>query len=81
MEPEASCTPPDTWSYGSLDDALDWRQSTPAIWTGSEVLVWGGDVARTPFFYLVRAVNSCPAGRGPLGTGSDGSPRAGVACP
>lgn len=48
---------------------------------------WDGQPAvvpfdlRWPFFYLVRAVNSCPAGRGPLGAGSDGSPRAGVACP
>ncbi len=33
------------------------------------------------FFYLVRASNMCPAGTGPLGSGSDGVPRAGRPCP
>nr|MCU0253129.1 integrin alpha [Acidobacteriota bacterium] len=33
------------------------------------------------FFYLVRAQNACPAGQGPLGERSDGTPRAGRSCP
>jgi hypothetical protein len=33
------------------------------------------------FAYLVRAENACPAGQGPLGNRSDGTPRAGRACP
>jgi hypothetical protein len=33
------------------------------------------------FGYLVRAKNACPAGSGPLGTSSSGSPRAGRTCP
>ena len=34
-----------------------------------------------PFFYLVRAVNRCPDGEGPLGNDSSGTPRQGRACP
>jgi N-acetylneuraminic acid mutarotase len=33
------------------------------------------------FFYLVRAKNACPAGLGSLGSGSNGTPRAGKFCP
>ena len=33
------------------------------------------------FFYLVRARNGCPDGLGPLGSGSDGVPRAATGCP
>lgn len=33
------------------------------------------------FFYLVRATNACPAGDGPLGTRSNGTPRTARACP
>jgi N-acetylneuraminic acid mutarotase len=33
------------------------------------------------FYYLVRAQNACPGGLGPLGTGSDGTPREGLDCP
>ena len=33
------------------------------------------------YFYLVRAENECPGGQGPLGSASDGTPRAGRACP
>jgi hypothetical protein len=35
----------------------------------------------TVFFYLVRAVNACPSGAGPLGSDSDGVPIAGRTCP
>jgi hypothetical protein len=31
--------------------------------------------------YLVRAMNGCPAGTGPLGEGSDGSIRSAISCP
>jgi len=34
-----------------------------------------------PFYYLVRAQNSCPQGNGPLGSGSNGAPRAAIDCP
>jgi hypothetical protein len=33
------------------------------------------------FCYLVRAMNGCPAGAGPLGEGSDGSSRTAISCP
>ena len=33
------------------------------------------------FFYLARAENDCPSGQGPLGSASNGTPRAGRACP
>jgi hypothetical protein len=33
------------------------------------------------YFYLVRAQNACPAGQGPLGNRSDGSPRSARICP
>jgi hypothetical protein len=33
------------------------------------------------FFYLVRALNSCPGGMGTLGTDSSGAPRLAAACP
>jgi hypothetical protein len=33
------------------------------------------------FNYLVRAVNDCPGGDGPLGTDSEGAPRTGRSCP
>ena len=32
-------------------------------------------------FYLVRAVNDCPAGQGPLGSMPNGQPRPGRSCP
>jgi len=32
------------------------------------------------FYYLVRAVNACPTGQGPLGTGSSAAERAGANC-
>ena len=36
------CDPGDTWSNGILDDLPDSRASHTAIWTGVEMLVWGG---------------------------------------
>jgi hypothetical protein len=33
------------------------------------------------FHYLVRAMNGCSAGAGPLGEGSDGAPRTAINCP
>lgn len=33
------------------------------------------------FYYLIRATNACPAGDGPLGSQSDGTPRVGRTCP
>src|SRR4029079_18378536 len=40
-----SCPPDDVWSNGSLDDVPSPRQSHTAVWTGSEMIVWGGTVA------------------------------------
>jgi hypothetical protein len=42
----------------------------------------GGDPdAGGLLYYLVRAENDCPSGRGPLGVDSSGTPREGVDCP
>jgi len=38
----ASCVPDDTWNNGSLDDLPDPRYGHTAVWTGSEMIVWGG---------------------------------------
>ena len=45
----------------------------------AEVLLVRGDA----FFYLIRATNGCPSpdDKGPLGDGSDGTPRTGSSCP
>jgi hypothetical protein len=46
--------------------------------------VWTDDDTPGPsevFNYLVRAVNTCPDGAGPLGTDSEGAPRTGRSCP
>ena len=32
-------------------------------------------------YYLARAENNCPAGSGPLGSGTNGVPRSGLNCP
>lgn len=37
-----SCVPDDTWSNGILDDVPDGRHGHSAVWTGSELLIWGG---------------------------------------
>ena len=34
------------WSNGSLDDQADPREMHSAIWTGSELIVWGGRIFR-----------------------------------
>src|SRR6185436_238044 len=35
--------PPDTWDNGSLDDGPDPRSGHTAVWTGSVMIVWGGN--------------------------------------
>ena len=53
---------------------------------GTDAGIPGGDDMQTPsagtlFHYLVRVENDCPGGNGTLGSGSDGVPRPGAACP
>jgi len=36
------CLPDDTWDNGSLDDLPQARDLHTAVWTGSEMIVWGG---------------------------------------
>ncbi|HZM70421.1 MAG TPA: kelch repeat-containing protein [Candidatus Cryosericum sp.] len=38
----APCPPNDVWNNGSLDDLPDGRQNHTAVWTGSVMVVWGG---------------------------------------
>ena len=43
LVPEAGpCLPDDTWNNGSLDDVPPERGSHTAVWTGTEMIVWGG---------------------------------------
>jgi len=50
---------------------------------GDDATATDGDApaAAASFFYLVRARNRCPSQEGPLGSGSDGTPRSGRGCP
>ncbi|MCH7781137.1 MAG: hypothetical protein IH848_09835, partial [Acidobacteria bacterium] len=36
------CPVADTWDNGSLSDAVDGRSGHTAVWTGTEMIVWGG---------------------------------------
>lgn len=36
------CPAPDSWSPGALDDLPTLRMEHVAVWTGSEMIVWGG---------------------------------------
>ncbi|ANM31391.1 hypothetical protein ABI59_20150 [Acidobacteria bacterium Mor1] len=38
---DESCIPDDVWSHGGLDDVVE-RGNSVIVWTGSEMLVWGG---------------------------------------
>ncbi len=49
--------------------------SSPACSDGSD------PAPGSAFFYLVRGTNACPAGVGPLGVRSNGTPRTGRTCP
>ncbi len=40
-QPESG-VPDDVWDNGALDDLPDPRENPTAVWTGSEMLVWGG---------------------------------------
>ncbi len=40
--PTLRCSQPDTWNNGRLDDAPDGRVSFTTVWTGSEMIIWGG---------------------------------------
>jgi len=51
--PTANCKPPptdqpnecnDSWTATSLTNAPTGRLGHTAVWTGSEMIVWGGDV-------------------------------------
>ena len=37
-----TCSPSDTWDNGGLGAVPDGRSSARAVWTGSEMVVWGG---------------------------------------
>jgi N-acetylneuraminic acid mutarotase len=37
-----ACPPADTWNNGNLDDVPDARYLHTAVWTGAEMIVWGG---------------------------------------
>jgi N-acetylneuraminic acid mutarotase len=41
-QPSSTCIPPDTWDPGALDDAPTPREGHASVWTGSQMLVWGG---------------------------------------
>lgn len=36
------CSANDTWDNGSLDDVVNLRHRHSAVWTGNEMIVWGG---------------------------------------
>ena len=38
-----ACIPDDTWDNGSLDDMPDPRRNHTVVWTGSLMVVWGGN--------------------------------------
>jgi hypothetical protein len=42
------CDPPDSWSAGALDDSPWPRTNHAAVWTGSEMLIWGGRAGVDP---------------------------------
>lgn len=39
-----ACFPTDSWDAGALDDTPQFRSGHVALWTGSQMLVWGGAV-------------------------------------
>jgi N-acetylneuraminic acid mutarotase len=41
-EETGSCLPDDTWDNGSLDTMVTARTSHTVVWTGREMIVWGG---------------------------------------
>jgi N-acetylneuraminic acid mutarotase len=41
--PTDSCSGDGTWDNGSLDDVPENRQNHTSVWTGSVMLVWGGE--------------------------------------
>ena len=41
---DSTCPPDDTWSNGSLDDVPVQRIGARGVWTGTELIVWGGTV-------------------------------------
>ena len=44
IETTSGCTD-DTWTATSVFNAPDGRQSDKAVWTGTEMIIWGGSVA------------------------------------
>ena len=48
--PSSGCTD-DTWTPTTLTNAPDAR-SAPAVWTGSEIIVWGGSAGIPPSVYF-----------------------------
>jgi len=43
------CPPDDTWDNGTLDDFPDARYKHAAVWTGTEMIIWGGSSTRVTF--------------------------------
>lgn len=81
-------TPPSSPGASSLAYDLI-RSDTPNDFTTAPFCVASDTTEATAtdfdfpgvFYYLVRAQNACPGGLGPLGAGSDGTPRTGLDCP
>ncbi|MBZ5639113.1 MAG: HYR domain-containing protein [Acidobacteriia bacterium] len=44
----AQCVPEDAWDNGTLDDLPDPREHHTAVWTGSVMVVWGGESSSVP---------------------------------
>ena len=58
-KPSGTCTD-DTWTPTSITNAPDGRKNHTAVWTGSEMIVWGGDGASVPAF-TTPAADTIPA--------------------
>ena len=39
---EGGCPTADTWDNGSLEDVLEDKRDHTAVWTGTEMILWGG---------------------------------------
>ncbi len=48
VESASSCVPDDVWDNASLDDIPVGRSGHSAVWTGSLMLIWGGNLSASP---------------------------------
>jgi len=42
LSPNAGCIQADSWTRGMEEDFPDFRSSHTAVWTGTEMIIWGG---------------------------------------